>query len=209
MFAEYAYVQPLANSYEPNFNDAYPTYLPLFCNGTYKVVTLGYDLPSFLQSVYRSYEFTVAKTNSNFVNPYSSICVNDTVYAFKITQLKGQTVHNWWVEKYGVCYYVQTRDDYKDIDSNYVFSYAQGTFMRLPSDSLSGIVGNPFQDLLPVTGSDVYFLYNLGHNLVSVSSSVYDILTYDIGGTSLATILFGGGFLLYVSWVVVKWVIPL
>ncbi|MBD5585737.1 MAG: hypothetical protein HDQ88_11695 [Clostridia bacterium] len=208
--SEYNEVLPLADEL-PRFvfNDAYPTYLPLFCNGTYEVQTIGYDMHEYYKKIYRAYDYLIAQTNDKFVNPYSSICINDTVYAFKLVRVRDQTPPASWYEEFGVCYYVQTRSNYKDIDPDYSFSYANGTFMRLPSSALTGIVGNPFNSITPIGGEGVHFLYSLGQNLVNFAVDVQDILTYDIAGTNLVTVLFGGGFMLYVAWVVVKWVIPI
>lgn len=55
--------------------------------------------------------------------------------------------------------------------------------------------------------TDIYWLYDLGKTLVT-TNLLFNLLNINIGGTNLVTLLFGGGFILYVSWVVVKWIIP-
>lgn len=56
---------------------------------------------------------------------------------------------------------------------------------------------------------DIYFLYNIGQMLVSKLIPISDILQFKIGNQNLITLLFGGGFIVYVSWIIIKWFIPL
>lgn len=210
---DYAYYEDLPSSisdYHVVFNDAYPTYLPFMFNGTYRVVTIGYNIPSFLNYVYRSYDFAIAETKPTFVNPYESISVNNTVYAFKIARLKDITPSDSWYEQYGVCYYVQVTGKYSDyVPDNGLIVDSPGTYMRLPADCIKDIVSNPLDNNLIIQGESIDLLVSLGQNLLKSSHVVYEFLTYDIGGTNLITILFGSGFMIYVSWVVIKWFIPI
>lgn len=72
----------------------------------------------------------------------------------------------------------------------------------LSDDFLNNILPNPVPD------NPILFLYTVGQQLVGASTFFTDVLTFNIGGVSLFTILFGGGFLVYVGWVIVKWLIP-
>lgn len=58
------------------------------------------------------------------------------------------------------------------------------------------------------SSSPVFFLYQFGQNIMAVSDTVYDFISYEIGGVSVLSVMFGSGFLLFAVWVIGKWVIP-
>lgn len=73
----------------------------------------------------------------------------------------------------------------------------QDPFQKNPSDD--GLIYNE--------NSIVSWLYNIGYKLF-VDNPVAELLSFEIGGYSLVSILVGAGFSVYVTWVVTKWIIP-
>lgn len=51
------------------------------------------------------------------------------------------------------------------------------------------------------------WLYNLGANIIS-NDLVSDLLSFKVGDYNLISLLIQGGFMVYVGWVITKWVIP-
>lgn len=66
-------------------------------------------------------------------------------------------------------------------------------------------------DPVPINPDDgiLSWLYNLGGLALGSSNLINQLLSIDIGGANLFYILFGGGFLLYAGWCIVKWFIPI
>lgn len=93
-----------------------------------------------------------------------------------------------------------------NVTGNYQFSfYSAGSSLSpyIPNDYSPPIFGSS-----TILGTDVIWLYNVGSALFSSADLVNDVLAFNIGGTNLITLLFTGGFLVYMGWVVVKWLIP-
>lgn len=101
---------------------------------------------------------------------------------------------------------------YDSDDSSYLFG--QATYIHMdysgasgssrPQNRLTRVANTFFVD----NSQPLNFLYDFGTKVVSSSETVYDVLNYQIGGYSLLSLLFGSGFLVFLGWVVVKWVIP-
>lgn len=92
------------------------------------------------------------------------------------------------------------------VTGNFKFSfYSAGSSLSsyIPDDYEPPIFGSS-----TILGTDVIWLYNVGSALFSSADIVNEILAFNIGGTNLITLLFTGGFLLYMGWTVVKWFIP-
>lgn len=53
----------------------------------------------------------------------------------------------------------------------------------------------------------LFWLYRFGQNLLE-NTFIIDLLNFRIGDTTLINLIFGAGFIMYVSWVVVKWAVP-
>lgn len=128
-------------------------------------------------------------------------------YCYKIVQTAGiygnSTVEfssNEWYRIAGVRPYVVSKKNIPNVSTALApFPYFRSC---LSDDFLNNILPNPVPD------NPIMFLYTVGQQLVGASTFFTDVLTFNIGGVSLFTILFGGGFLVYVGWVVVKWLIP-
>lgn len=106
--------------------------------------------------------------------------------------------------------------DYGSRTCSYTSSYSvtgshQFSFYSAGS-SLSTYIPNDYSPPIfgssTILGTDVIWLYNVGSALFSSADLVNDILSFNIGGTNLITLLFTGGFLIYMGWAVVKWMIP-
>lgn len=61
----------------------------------------------------------------------------------------------------------------------------------------------------PYASEDIYFLYDIGQLLISKLPSISEILNFRIGNQPFITLLFGGGFIIYIGWSVFKWFVPL
>lgn len=71
----------------------------------------------------------------------------------------------------------------------------------IPDDYIPPVIGHIF-----VEGNDIFWLYNFGSFLCGSSEYVSNLLGIRIGSMNLITVLFGGGFLVYASFIIVKWV---
>lgn len=108
------------------------------------------------------------------------------------------------VHDYGsrTCSYTQARNT----AGNFKFAfYSAGSSLSsyIPDNYEPPIFGSSI-----ILGTDVIWLYNVGSALFSSADVVNEILAFNIGGTNLITLLFTGGFLLYMGWTVVKWFLP-
>lgn len=108
------------------------------------------------------------------------------------------------VHDYGsrTCSYTQSRS----VTGNFQFAfYSAGSSLSsyIPDDYEPPIFGSS-----TILGTDVIWLYNVGSALFSSAGVVNEILAFNIGGTNLITLLFTGGFLIYMGWTVVKWFLP-
>lgn len=91
-----------------------------------------------------------------------------------------------------------------------LFGTREGEFLNyVPSEFIPDDYTKPIFGFHQIDNTDVFFLYNLGEQLVNFSSMAASVLNFEIGGFSLISLLLSGGFLLYMSWVVIKWFIPL
>lgn len=73
----------------------------------------------------------------------------------------------------------------------------------IPFNFVPPLIGSSYVD-----GDDIFFLYNFGRYLVSRSIDVGGLLFRGIGSANLLTYMFSTGFLIYATWCVLKWVIP-
>lgn len=76
------------------------------------------------------------------------------------------------------------------------------TMVNFPPDSV-------IDDIDYSADNQLVWFYSVGKSLISFSTTaVNNILGFSIGGTNLFSILLSGGILMYLSWVVVKFIIP-
>lgn len=66
---------------------------------------------------------------------------------------------------------------------------------------------NDSGDLAYNQNSIFSWLYNLGANIVT-NDLITDLLSFQVGDYNLISLLIQGGFMVYVGWVITKWVIP-
>ena len=89
------------------------------------------------------------------------------------------------------------------------FGSRKGEFLNyIPSEFIPDDYIKPVFGFQSVQNTDVFFLYNLGEQLVNFSSTAASVLNFEIGGFSLITLLLSGGFLLYMNWAIIKWFLP-
>lgn len=102
----------------------------------------------------------------------------------------------------GVCYYVIT---------DYTNDFGLPYYYKLTKSDIPTDIKNPYTGGITISleGDDIYWLYNFGSSLVSSSSFLGSLLNFNIGSYNLLGLLFGSGFIVYLGWVVVKWVVPL
>lgn len=94
----------------------------------------------------------------------------------------------------------------RNVVGQFQFSfYSAGSSLSayIPDDYSPPVFGSS-----TILGTDVIWLYNVGSALFSSADLVNDVLAFNIGGTNLITLLFTGGFLIYMGWAVVKWLLP-
>lgn len=176
------------------FDQAYPRYLNFFPNGDYETVD---------GTFYYTFDFRVAGGDNKLpsggtVAGMFPELVGTTIYAFLIRS-RGDVGYSMQeiLEGIGVCYYVLRPLSSSDI----------GQYIRLTqSDIPMGIV-NPFSESMSF-GEDVFFLYDFGRLLTFNAVDFTSLLNYGIKDFNLFSFLFTSGFLIYMGWVVLKFVIP-
>ena len=186
-----------ADDFPLSFHDAYPIVqldklLITYTDGT-GTHTYGYDMAGTT---------SVLPAGGTVANAIPQ-CVGNAIFAFILKSYDNQVFKQSEVlDSIGVCYYVIT-----DSTNELGFPiYYKLTPSDIPSDIKNPFTGGIYIDL---SGDDIYWLYNFGSSLVSSSSFIGSLLNFNIGGYNLLGLLFGSGFIVYIGWVVVKWIIPL
>ena len=183
-----------ADTEYPSFNGAYPLVLTSRISGYYQ-----YPLENGVVT-YHSFEFRYAGKNypEGMAFPGSDT-VGAPILAFLIREFGSLRMNTKTaLDNVGVCYYVMRN----------VASFDR-QYYRLPMSDVEKLqLNNPYLASNPVDGEDIYFLYNLGQLLVPLSSSISSILTFNVGGYTILSLLFTSGFMAYMTWVVAKWVFP-
>lgn len=180
------------NVVDITFNEAYPSVLPFLFN--------GYITNSFGRHYY---EFDFAISSGNNVLSADSSLVQDfpelsgsLVYCFCIRQRDSNLYSLSDIRNsIGVCYYVFVENNGDE-------------YWRLPYSDIPEGIEDPFGSSgVIVSGDDVIWLYNFGDFLISNSSSVFEVLNYNVNGVSLLSVFFGAGFITYVGWVLFKFLV--
>lgn len=187
-----------------------------------EIVAYADDFPLTFDEAYplRMLSTTIVKyENSTYgydIAPTNSVLGSDGTLAAQIPELVGNRIFGFILRtldgvyykqsevlnSVGVCYYVI---------SDAVDDLGLPIYYKLTKSDIPSNIENPFGSdiFFDFEGDDIYWLYNLGSSLVSSSSFVGSLLNFKIGNYNLLGLLFGGGFIVYVGWVIVKWVIPL
>ncbi len=84
----------------------------------------------------------------------------------------------------------------------YVQYMGNGNYVRLDTLNLH------FPPEVPDTDEDIFFLYYLGQSIMN-NVIVDGLLDLNINGVTFFNLLFGGGFIVFCTWCIVKWIIPL
>lgn len=108
------------------------------------------------------------------------------------------------VHDYGsrTCSFTQSRNAAGNLQFSF-YSAGSSLSSYIPDNYEPPIFGSSV-----ILGTDVIWLYNVGSALFSSADIVNEILAFNIGGTNFITLLFTGGFLLYMGWTAVKWFLP-
>lgn len=184
----------------------YPYILPFQFDGTYEtLVTYPNDKTEKL-TTYRQYSLSIAKTDDSFSMPddWVNILASNTVYAFTANTIGDYTLtdkdHSTLKDPF---YYALVNVSYPYSLSG--TSPTQPCYYRIPSSNLNGIIP-------PSTNLDfsdnIHFLYSFGDFLTNTLTDISDLLGFSIGGSSFLLLIAGGGFLVYMAWVVIKFIIP-
>ena len=181
------------------FNEAYPSTLPMLYNKSYT--------NAFVNNVYLAFDMRVTdsyiSSDSHWV---TELRAEPRIYAFLIRQFGSDRItENDALSIVGVCYYVLTPLNVNGGGDGGI----DGTYLRIAKADIPTDIVNPFAGNLNVKGEDIFWLYNLGEALTFRAVSFSDILNFEIGGYNLLSLLFSTGFLVYMGWAIVKWVIPL
>lgn len=183
------------------FNEAYPSSLPFVYFGT---------VTNFTGTHYYEYQNeVVVKDNKQAVLTFHSGGLGDNfpellgspIFAFYLIRRDDDTFTKDYISQTpGVCYYCSNTSGY----NNDVYWYR---LLSVDVDPEWDIVGSSIGDL--DTSSGVGFLVSLGQNLVSISNTLLDLVTFEVAGQPLFYYFVGGGFIIFAGWVIVKWAIPL
>lgn len=166
-------------------------------------------------------DLTQYETKNGFVD-YAKSLYNSNLYTVTVNST---VIHDIYISSYGksprygneVAHVSKTDSVIKFGYAPYVYAHVKSHVAQITSFSPLIRVFNEYlpdgysstlDDLSSLGGSDIYWLYNVGSSLVGISGTINEFLNIQIGGHNLVTVLFGSGFLIYVSWVIVKWVIP-
>lgn len=104
------------------------------------------------------------------------------------------------MEAFGSCQYAYI---YSYTDRGEPYSYYQRISNKVEPPAE---MGRPTETEID---SDINFLYKFGKSIVENSSGLSDLLNININGQSFISLLFTSGFLIYASWCIVKWILPL
>lgn len=129
--------------------------------------------------------------------------LSKSIYALRCISYNGSDVAS-----------AETAYYYLDVHAfgSYSFSIVPDSMLDIINSGDNPLV-DPFVDYDP-SGTLGYsqdsifsWLYNLGATMLD-NDLVSSLLSFEIGGHNLISLLIQGGFMIYVSWVVTKWVIP-
>lgn len=73
---------------------------------------------------------------------------------------------------------------------------------------LDDYLGLDLAPAMPDSRNDIFFLYDLGQGIMN-NSVISSLLNLNINGVTFFNVLFGGGFVVFATWCIVKWIIPL
>lgn len=183
------------------FAEAYPSSLPFVYFGT---TTNGYGTHYFEyqnEVVLIDNKQAVLTYTSGGLGDFFPELLGSPIFAFYLTRYDDDTFTKDYIsQSVGVCYYCSNTSGY----NSDIFWY------RLVSVDVNpdwDIVGSSIADL--DTSSGAGFLVSLGQNLVSISDTLLDLVTFEVAGQPLFYWFVGGGFIIFAGWVIVKWSIPL
>lgn len=117
-----------------------------------------------------------------------------------------------FVDKYTKLYWLHciVNQDGKYVSVGYQLYYLNDTLVTFTYYRRSVWIETLNTSFNPVIeGEDVFWLYNFGHYIAINASNISGVLSRDIHGVNLIYLLATSGFLVYMTWSVIKWFIPL
>lgn len=142
--------------------------------------------------------------------PFSSIKYNKTQNLYELylssyayvndENARGQIDTNAAIKSFGSLTGIKFKGRKGIVTKDYIYMtlYAPEDY-KPPEIIQGGIEGN----------ETITFLYNTGQQLSGTGSWLSTILNYKIGDYNLLSLMIGGGFIVYMGWVVLKWIIPI
>lgn len=180
------------------FDTAYPRYLGDLVSGFYTVSDGEYYFTYWSELAVDSFTGSVATLSSGgTVATEFPDLVGNNILAVLLAS-RGSTTFSREVasSELGVCYYV-----FRDVPGNQAY-------IRLTQSDLSSSWSNNLSSTFDVPSDPINFLYSFGTQLVNTSDTVFSVLSYNIGGVSFLSLLFGAGFLFLMGVLILKWVVP-
>lgn len=130
----------------------------------------------------------IGNTNKKGIPIYAAVLL-----MFDHSRHKADTVIN----SIGVCYYVYSSSRVP-FDKDPLAT--AGCYYRLRSTDIPSNIKNPFTDKVNLGDvEDIYWLHDLGRTVVTMSSQVASILTFDFLGMDLLSLLTVTGFTVYMG----------
>lgn len=172
----------------PSFSEVYPS------------ITTLRSIQSIPDSSY-NYAFTGDLYAQYVVGTFSPECNGYSIVAFKMLKYEGV-----FYDDYEVCYYIMFPAGLNNGASDFQSSDI-GLWRCTSSDVSSMSFHNPFGDPAVENPGGVYWLYYWGDYLLN-GFFLVDLLNYEVGNTNLFSLIITSGFLVYMGWALLKWVIP-
>lgn len=204
------------NNFDYTFQEIYPYYLP------FPLLSVNYNIyypgkgANDVKQIKIAYDM-IPLDDSQGVWTDESVSkwhlVDNTVYAVIAFRINGtfysaEDITN----NIGICYYgmIKSTGNGNDVYFDQI-GYRTGTLINLEKEDVenAGLTYNPFEEGgTTFNGNNWFeFLANLGKDLI-LDSGLSSILEFQIGGYNLISLIFGGGFIIYATWVIAKWIIP-
>lgn len=197
---------------EITFDDIYPSMIgvPFTTAVNFQAKDHGWELSvvfDYVPLTYSQGHWTEEQIADNSVG-----IINSAVIAFAPSIINGIRIdQKEFIERVGICYYGNSKSTASLTENTVDIGPFRSSYVRATQSMVqeANIVYNPFGgENTSFDGSNWFeWLASFGKSL-TVDSGFIDILTMDIGGQSLISLLVSSGFLIYAGWCIVKWAIP-
>lgn len=178
------------------------------------------SLPSYFEPTITTYDvvFDVPESFEGLKSCYYAISADSSTYPpqsyLSLNFLFGNRYMFYWIK----CLVDSNGNDVSEESDFYLYCRGDsaGFVYRVVQTVPLGAANTQFYlyrpsvqyPLIDIEGEDVVFLYNLGKQLVKIVEPLNELLTFDIGGYNLITLVASSAFVVYLGWTFIKWVIP-